>query len=624
MILNKVKFFFLIVLLNLLLAACGGAGLEPTPAPTATPRPTPVLATPTELPVSPSATPTSEIAATAKPSTQSGGRTATATATRRGTVNPTRNPLTATVDTSLTPTPVVIGSPAVTATPRSVRAIGGDLISAVDREPTTFQPYGPADPISQQYRALLYDAKLLKRNPQTLDWESHAAQAFKYDPATKTVAFSLRHDLKWSDGKPITSADYVWTYSQALDPGKSWTGAALYTATIESYIAPDSYTIVVKLREQTSDPVELANFVEPLPKHIWDGQSWSEPDRNKEILEPSVISGPWKFKEWVKKDRVVFERNEASSVTPPPYLHSLTFLYVPDSRKGVEMLSRGEIDFYVPPADRYSEMNNLAKVIVYRWNPATPEWNFLGFNFRQKLPSDPAFRRALASITDRNEIIKGPGEGRGTPQYSDVPPGHPAYTDEVEKYDGGLEKGKLFLKQAGYNWRESDGRLLDPQGNETPELTLLYNQEGQTRGRLAAYFQQKLGMLGVAVRLVAVDYLSYLNRLKQPPYDYDLFLGGWKPDSPDMARFGQNWKNSFTGYNNPELTTLYQKAAHEPDKAAQKQLLTQIQQLEARELPYLYLYAEQGYLGALLPVGGIEESHLGPDAEGYTNWYIKP
>ena len=598
-----------LIILGLLLSGCGN--LETPEAATATPRPSPVLATPTP------AAPTFSIAITPALTIRP-----TETAGRSGNVTATRPPqFTATP----APTAIVVAPPAITTPPRSVRAIGGDLLSAQEREPVNFQPYSSFDQVSQQYRAMLYDAKLLQRNPQTLDWETHAAQAFRYDDAQRTVIMVLKPGLKWSDGQAITAADYSWTYEQAIDPGKNWTEAARYVAAIESYTAADSRTIVVKLRDRFSDPFEVANMVEPLPKHIWEGQSWSEADRNKEILNPTVISGAWKFKEWVKKERVTFVRNEASSVTPPPYLNSLTFLYIPDSRKAVAMLARGELDFYVPPPDRYATMREAGKIITYRWNPAVPDWNYLGFNYRRVLPGEVVFRRAIAAVTDRAALIDQVNDGRGTPMYSDVPPGHPAYLDNVEKYSGGLAQARFLLQIAGYSWRESDGRLLDRQGRETPELSLLYNSESQARAKIASYFQGQLALLGVTVRLISKEYLSYVNQLKQSPYDYDLYLGGWKSRSSDLAQFGLNWKNNFSGYNNPELSNLYQKAAHEPDKTARNALLAQVQQLEARDLPYLYLYAEQGYIGALFPIGGISDGTgpLGPMAAQFSDWYIK-
>ncbi|MEI6045408.1 MAG: ABC transporter substrate-binding protein [Chloroflexota bacterium] len=616
-----------LLFLNLVLGGCGGL-VTPEGA-TATPRPSPQLATPTVVPFSPTpviteTTRTTLIRSTALRATNTPVAPDSEVSTAPP-VSPTRDLLsTATPSPNLlSPTPIALSPPAITATPRPVRAIGGDLISAQEHEAITLQPYGPPDVVSQQYRALLYDAKLLRRNPRTLEWEPNAALAFKYDDSQKAAVFVLRSDIKWSDGQPITAADYLWTYTQALDPGKNWTGAAPFTAAIESYVAPDSHTLLVKLRDRYADPFELANFVEPLPKHIWEGRSWSEANQNSEIFGPTVVSGPWLLKEWVRQERITFVRNEASTISPPPYLNSLTFLYLPDSRKALEMLARGELDFYIPPTDRYLEMNDAAKVITYHWNPAMPEWNYLGFNFRRTLPANPAFRQALASLTDRATLINGPGEGLGTPMYSDVPPGHPTFIENIEKYGGGMEQARLLLKEAGYTWRDTDGHLLDPQGHETPELTLVYNSEGSLRGRMALYFQQRLAELGVSLRLVSFDFLNYVSQLKEPPYDYDLFLGGWQAPSIDLTRFGQVWQNNFSGYNDTKLIELYDKAAHEPDETLRLSLLTEIQSFEASELPYLYLYAEEGYLGALFSVGGITEGSLGPFAQRYTDWYVK-
>ncbi len=602
-----------IIIFGMVLAGCGDIAVEvsPTPNPSNTPRPTFNLRTPTSTPLI-----TPEISPTLVPTATRNSRTPIPVPTRTPTPNPRVTP-------SLTPdpsaTPIAI-TPVITPTPRATKVIGGELISARDRDPSSLQPYGSPDPIGKEYRALLYNARLLKRNSQTLEWESNAAYAFKYDEASRSVAIVLRNDIRWSDGVPITTDDFIWTWQFASDNGRGWADLALYSGKIESYFAPDKRTLLIRLHDGYSNPFEIANLIEPLPKHIWDGQSWAEPDKNPNINLPTVISGPWKLKEWKPDEKIVFVRNEFSSVSPPPYLNSLTFIRA-DNKTALQMLRQGQIDFYNPPPTNFNELRDMPKVVTYRWDPATPNWNFLGFNFRRPLWQGKRVRQALNAATNRAEIIKQLAYGLGTPQYNDVPPGNPAYTEAVEKPEYNLEQAQALLLGEGY--RLNGSRLLGKDGKELPEISLIYNPDGEVRPKLADYYARQLGQLGIKVKLVPLEYQTFMARLQDPTADFDLFLLGWKPYSVGIEQFGSVWKGNFGGYNNKTLADLYNKASREPNKNLRQDIMVQIQQLEAQDLPYIYLYAEQQFMGVAAFVGGVEEGPLGVAANLYSDWFIR-
>jgi len=600
-----------IILGGMVLAACGDTAAEvsPTPNPTNTPRPTFNLQTPTlTLPVTAEATPT--LPPTRNPRTPIPAPTRTPTPNPRVTPSPSPDP---------SATPIAL-TPAVTPTSRASKVIGGDLISARDRDPSSLHTYGSPDPVGKEYRALLYNARLLKRNPQTLNWESNAAYAFKYDEASRSVAIVLRNDIRWSDGVPITTDDFIWTWQFASDNGRGWADLALYSGKIDSYSAPDKRTLLVKLHDNYSNPLEIANLIEPLPKHIWDGQSWSETDKNLNINQPTVVSGPWKLKEWKPDDRIVFVRNELSTVSPPSYLSSLTFIRA-DNKTALQMLRQGQLDFYSPPPSNFNDLRDMPKVVTYRWDSATPNWNFLGFNFRRPLWQAKGVRQALNTATNRADIIKQLAYGLGSPLYSDVPPGNPDYTEAVERPAYNLEQAQALLLGEGY--RLNGPRLLGKDGKELPEISLIYNPDGEVRPKLADYYARQLGQLGFKVKLVPLEYQTFMARLQDPTPDFDLFLLGWKPYSVGIEQFGMVWKDNFGRYNNKTLTDLYNKASHEPNKALRQDIMVQIQQLEAQDLPYIYLYAEQQFMGVAAYVDGVEEGSLGVAANLYSDWFIR-
>src|SRR6266498_3680528 len=92
----------------------------------------------------------------------------------------------------------------------------------------------------------------------------------------KTFTFQLRDDLKWSDGSPISVDDFTFAYEQAS--------------------RDDSRYV----------PLGIANVINPVPKRIWEGKSWTDTASNPEILNPSVVLGPFKVQEFKIAERAVY------------------------------------------------------------------------------------------------------------------------------------------------------------------------------------------------------------------------------------------------------------------------------------------------------------------------------
>jgi peptide/nickel transport system substrate-binding protein len=611
------------IIICLLVGACGSVAVElpvPTATATNTPRPEPVLVTPTP-PDTPQPSPT-PLVPTSTPTLNP--RTPTVTPTR--TVAPTRTP-TPNLRSTPTSTPqprataIDIAMPNITPTPRPARSIGGDLLTITLADPSSLHLYGALDSPAQEYRRLLWDAKLLRRNPRTIEWQPHAAAAFKYDDKTRTVIVILKNNIYWSDGVPVTADDFVWTYQQISDPGKNWAGWGFYAGKIESYLSPEPGKLAIKLKGQFSNPLEYANVVEPLPKHIWGDKSWAIVEQNPEINKPNVISGAWKLKQWERGKFISFERNEKSSIMPVPYINSITY-QIGSPNQALTMLERGEIDFLLPAAEDFQRVREMAKVIAYRWDSATPYWQYLGFNFRRQLWQDLTLRRAVAQIIERRQVISF-DSGLGAPLYSDVPPGHPAFSQEVEKlaYNPALAIDELV--KGGYSL--INGRLRDKYDKEVSEVILLYGTEEIYWEKQAEYLQKQLGQIGLRVKLVPLEYRTYLETLKKEDANYDLFLQTWKHASPSLELFGKMWNNNYGGYVNRDLVNLYQQAGldylMESDPKTRDGYFQQIQQNQAGNLPYIYLYARQEYITVSARIGGVTVSPLGVFANRYTDWY---
>jgi peptide/nickel transport system substrate-binding protein len=523
-----------------------------------------------------------------------------------------------------TPLPV---KPTLPPTPTPPVVVGGKATGAVLRDPLTLHPYKENNASGQQFLPLLYSASLVRLDPVTLQPQPSAAARWVVEDTT--VTFTLKDGLKWSDGRPITSADYLWTYQQAAKAENGWplAQAAVYkpdfnNTGIESYQAPDPRTLVIKFRGFSSDIVSRADVIEPLPSHIWGTLNWNDPAKNPQIKAPTVVSGPWKLKEWKPDISITFERNPVSSIYPAPRLESLTFNVVPDSQVALQKVKTGEVDFYSPSPAEFNGFSQLPNVQTYTWGPARPTWYFAGFNFQKPDLQDKTLRQALAWATDYQGILDKQGSGLGRQLNSSLSPWHPAFNPNTARYNLNLAKAQELLKQAGYI--QQNNRLTTKAGKPIGPLKLIYNSPSPLYEGLANTLKTNFASLGIVVELRNFDYENYQKFLASPNADFDIFLSGWRADySPE--NFVDVWHavpNLNSGsYQNSRLLDMYTKAKNEPDTARRKEWLDQAQAIEAEELPYIFLYAEEGRLVVNKRLAGFTPGLLGPEQNRYTDWF---
>src|SRR5581483_6234138 len=149
----------------------------------------------------------------------------------------------------------------------------------------------------------LMESGLIDLNYDTLDYWVNPDYCLAKDmpvisPDGRTFTFTLRDDIKWSDGQPITSADFQFAWDNASKPENDFVGLDDLER-IASFTTPDPKTIVVTLKEPLARflAMGIAAGIGPVPKHVWEGKPWLDPNGNPEILKPTVVSGPFIPKE---------------------------------------------------------------------------------------------------------------------------------------------------------------------------------------------------------------------------------------------------------------------------------------------------------------------------------------
>jgi peptide/nickel transport system substrate-binding protein len=500
---------------------------------------------------------------------------------------------------------------------------GGSMVLATTSDAVTFHPYLRTDTVSGTYQGLVYGGSLVQYDPKTLESVPEAAKSWTVSDDKLTYTFTLRDDLLWSDGTPMTSADYKWTFDQASKPENKYPYVSNLKE-IDSYEAPNPKTIVVKLKEPIVVGIETADAVTPLPKHIWEKLDWSDPQKNPQILAPTVGSGPYLLKEWQKDSRAVFVAND-KYYDGRPLIDTVTYRIVPSSEIAFQMLKTGEVDYAGFTPDNYATAKQLPNVTVYEWWPAAANWSYLGFNLRRDILKDTEVRHALSYAIDREAIAQHVLNGLARPTYSAYTPSSWVYNPDVPHYDFSPEKAKELLDQAGWKVgpngiRQKDGKPL--------KLRVIYGPNtSKTAEQVVTVAQQAWNDVGVDVEVVGMEWGTYLAQLRSEPFDWDVNFGTWA-STIEPHWLNQIWREDAIpslnagAYVNKRVEELFNQGAREFDREKRKQVYQEIQSIISTDSPYVFLTFNQAYVGVNNRIGGIEPTAIGI---GYNRerWYVK-
>ena len=410
----------------------------------------------------------------------------------------------------------------------------------------------------------------------------------------KTFTFSLRDDLKWSDGSPLTAEDFRFAYDQASREDNAYVQLNLVQE-IAAYRTPDTRTIQVTLKEPRALPVALGivNVITPVPKRVWSGRSWSDASANPEILSPSVVLGPFAVQEFKSGERAVFVPVDAF-YAGKPRVPRVELVASPGPGDAVQALEAGRANWvHALPPDQYQVASAMPSLSVTQWTPANAAYRTLEFNLTRSFLSDRRVRQALAYAVSRSDLLSVAEHGLGVPQYSFVQPTNTRWVNPaVDTYDVDLGKARQLLREAGYQL--TNEQLVGKDGQPV-KVQVVYPTSSAPRGKIAAYLQRRYQLLGIGVEIRGLDFNAYTDQVLTR-HDFDISLatyggGSIDPELGAKAQLITNGQQNVTGYTNPRVDELFKQAASELDATRRKQLYDQIQRLVNADVPSHYLYA---------------------------------
>ncbi|MDP4024827.1 peptide ABC transporter substrate-binding protein [Methylobacterium sp. NEAU 140] len=464
-----------------------------------------------------------------------------------------------------------------------------------DADPETLDPHKSSTVAEAHILRDLCDGLLTYDNAGAII--PGAARSWTVSDDGLTYTFALRPDGRWSNGEPVTAADFVYSLRRILDPA---TGAKyaevlfpiLNAAAVNrgerpsadlGVSAPDPATVAIRLEQPTPYFLELLTHQTALPVHAASvarhGDAFTRPGN-------LVTNGPYRLVDRIPGDRITLAANphhpEAASVA----ITRVAYLPTPDIAGAVRRFAAGEIDSLSDlPGDQMAALRRRfgGQVVL------GPSLGLaaLCVNTRKAPFSDLRVRRALSLAIDRAYLAEGLYGGTMSPAYALCPAGldHYGTPPEAEGRQGlpidhEIEARRL-LAEAGF----------DPKRNP---LTVEYRFNVSDNNRNTAVALAEMWRdLGIRTRFVYTDAKTHFAYLRDGG-DFDIARMSWIADYSDAQNFLFLLQTGNDGFNagrwsDAAFDRLMAEAAGERDLAARARLLAQAEEIAVRALPWIPL-----------------------------------
>lgn len=455
----------------------------------------------------------------------------------------------------------------------SKRPDANTLVMIIESSPANLDPRVGTDAQSERIDELIFDP--LVHRDEHFNMVPWVADKWEI-PDPKTYIFHLREGIRFHDGRPLTARDVKWTLDSVRDGSLITLKTTTYKL-VERVDAPNDSTLIIHLSEP--DGTLLYN--------VSDGAFGIVPyGSGKPFNRHPIGSGPFTFVSQDPDTEVVLRRND-NYWGQRAQVERVRLTIVPDATTRALELRKGSAD--ISPggslsADMVGTLRHYHNLQIEQ-RPGTV-LAYLAFNLRDPILKDVRVRQSLAYSIDRGAMLHYLFGDEGRLADSVLPPQHWAYSGEVAHYPYDPVKANAVLDAAGYA-RGANGVRF--------HLTMKTSTEETTR-LLAAVLQQQLRQVGIALDIRSFEFATFYADVTKGAFQlYSLRWVGGNED-PDIFYYAFH-SSSFppkhanrSYYTNPEMDRLIEAGRSTVDQAKRKQIYAQVQQILARDLPYINLW----------------------------------
>ncbi len=473
-------------------------------------------------------------------------------------------------------------------------------------------------------------------------------------PDSMSFTYTIRDDITWSDGQPLTAEDVAFTLN-LYKSSHAYLPQNYLTLIDGDVVATDPTHITFRTKEPTGlysgEVPYMYDYI--LPKHVW--EEFDKPKQYDNV--PQVGSGPFVIEEYQTGEFVRMVRNPEWN-GPEPHIDEIVTRFFKNFDALAEALKAGEIDFIYDLTapnifNSLKEEPNIGTAVG-----TVPSFDEIGMNTgsayypktdtytphgdgHQAL-TDPDVRRAIRMAIDSETLSEKVWLGYAKPGTAIIPPVSAAGArweptgDEVISWD--IPGANQLLDDAGYLDTDDDGVREMPGGGEPLEFRYFVRTSDQTTIDAAPFIRSWLKQIGIAADVQAVTSGRLGDIINAG--EYELFHWGWFPDiDPDSALSwftcdqrppdGHTYGNNDSYYCDSEYDELYAQQRAELDLDKRWEIVHQMQAKYYEDAAYVVLWysplleayrtdAFTGYQPQPLPQGDLLQGYGGPSKVWWT------
>ncbi len=452
-----------------------------------------------------------------------------------------------------------------------------------------FNPFNPAqnpESLGFVYEPLVYVNSLSNQAETPM-----LATSYKWSDDKKSVVFTTRDGVKWSDGQPFSAEDVAFTFNlmkqtPAIDLYALWTGAGLQSVTASGNQVTMSFS-----QTATTYFYNFANQVGIVPKHIW---SQGDPAAHADTWEDKdpVGTGPFKV-DPCSPNNIQYTANPSYWQEGKPYIQKIEYPAYLDNNPANLDLASGKAQWgsqFIPGIKSFYLDKSKDN---HTWSPPVTNVEiFPNLDPSHKATSTLAVRQAIAMAVDRKKVAAIGEDGQQPPanQSGIVVPTFQKYYDADAVKSAGYDspnpdKAKQLLSSAGYS------------PSNPLKLTIITITGYTDWDASLAVIKENLKAIGIELTVSDLAQQTYSDKLYKG--DYDLAYGAEPAGGPtpyyelrqalyskNTAPIGEDAASNYERYKNPDVDKLFDQYAT-ADDAGQVSIIKQISAAILKDVPII-------------------------------------
>lgn len=476
---------------------------------------------------------------------------------------------------------------------------GGKIVVFAGQYPKSVNYYLENSSFAAEIFGYFFES-LLSINPVSLEYEPGLADHWEISKDKKTFIFHIDPKAKWSDGRPVTAKDVIWTYKTVMDP-KNMTGA--HKLNMGRFSPPELIDrLTVRFSAKTihwQNLLTLAGF-QVMPEHAYAGM-----DFNTVNFSFPVISGPYAlFKLEETRFIEIDKRDDWWQASAPENkgkynFKKIVFKFFAERENAFEAFKKGEIDLFPIYTSRLwiretngddFISNRIVKQKIYNHRPV----GFQGFamNMRTFPFDDLAARKAMALLLDREKMNQALMYGQyflHRSYYEDL------YLDKYpcENPVVSMDKKKAARILADAGWRANpETGVLEKNGRPFSFKFLIREAASE---KFLSIYAEDLKDVGIVLEIDKKDWATWA--MDMDGFNFQMTWAAWGAgifkDPEGMwasSEAGRTGGSNITGFSDPVVDRLVetQKTIFDMDK--RNNICRQIDAIVSRAYPYVLLW----------------------------------